>query len=61
MRMVLGMIDSHQRPSLASRLAANISRQDEDVRDWVNGPGQRWLAAVLFVMVLGFVYFGVRG
>ena len=47
-----------ERRSFAQRLAADISRSEEDVRDWTNGPGQVWLGAIVVASIVAFIWFG---
>lgn len=55
------MNDSGHRAAIVNRLAANVSRQEEDIRDWLNGDGQKWLLIILALFIAGFIYYGIFG
>lgn len=48
--------DPGGRSRFVDRFAANVTRSDEEVRDWLNGDGQKWLAVWVVVVVLGLLW-----
>ncbi|WP_156698046.1 hypothetical protein [Nocardioides sp. Leaf285] len=42
---------SAERRSMGARLAAQVSRNDEEVRDWMNGGGELWMAGLALAAI----------
>lgn len=58
--MVKGMSPT-DRSTLVSRLRESVSRDEEDLQDWLNGSGQVWLGAIGIVFLIALLWNALNG
>lgn len=59
--MKYGMANDNRDESFSQRYAARRTRADDEVNDWITGPGQRVIVVVLGLIAIWFVLRNVVG
>lgn len=58
--MVKGMSPT-DRSTLVSRLRESVSRDEEDLQDWLNGSGQIWLGVLGIIFLIALLWNALNG
>lgn len=58
--MVKGMTQT-ERSTVVSRLRESVTREEEDLQDWLRGSGQLWLGVLAFLFLAFFLWNVLNG